>query len=383
MQNTRTKANKPRRVLLLLLVLALVGWFLRPTPPLYTVTDLGTPPGSPAVEAAAVNNQGQILVNELAQISGSRGIPQPSTFVFQDGVLTPLPQPTNLDVGGSAINDQGQVTGAISTSQRENQAFLFSAGRRHGLGTLPGYAGSFGTGINGRGQIVEAVYVSNSQVAGSPKCAFFYSGGRMTALPLLPGKPESQAHGINASGQVVGDCTQGFSISRAFLYESSTRKMTALPLPPGYSNSHARAINDLGEVIGEVDGAQPGGHAALWQGGTVRDLGTLPGTNMSIGLAINNQGQAVGNSFVDHDAVWPRFLRYLQRFQGRHAAGAVSSGEAAWVTRDGKITDLNALIPASSGWELEEAHGINDRGQIVGRGLHQGQERAFLLTPLP
>jgi probable HAF family extracellular repeat protein len=42
---------------------------------------------------------------------------------------------------------------------------------------------------------------------------------------------------------------------------------------------------------------------------------------------------------------------------------------------------LNTLIPEDADWNLEEASGINDHGQIVGYGLHHGQERAFLLTP--
>ena len=46
----------------------------------------------------------------------------------------------------------------------------------------------------------------------------------------------------------------------------------------------------------------------------------------------------------------------------------------------GVLIDLNSLIPASSGWVLTEARGINESGQIVGTGVLNGQERAFLLT---
>ena len=50
-----------------------------------------------------------------------------------------------------------------------------------------------------------------------------------------------------------------------------------------------------------------------------------------------------------------------------------------WV--DGVITDLNSLIPPDSGWTLLEAHDVNENGWIVGRGLKDGQQRAFLLRP--
>jgi hypothetical protein len=49
---------------------------------------------------------------------------------------------------------------------------------------------------------------------------------------------------------------------------------------------------------------------------------------------------------------------------------------------NGQITDLNDRLPAGSGWVLTEAYGINDAGQIVGAGGHDGiYYRAFLLTP--
>jgi hypothetical protein len=39
------------------------------------------------------------------------------------------------------------------------------------------------------------------------------------------------------------------------------------------------------------------------------------------------------------------------------------------------------LIPGNSGWNLVVAYDINDSGQIVGWGYHNGLKRAFLLTP--
>jgi hypothetical protein len=43
---------------------------------------------------------------------------------------------------------------------------------------------------------------------------------------------------------------------------------------------------------------------------------------------------------------------------------------------------LNTLIPSNSGWKLQFANDINDSGQIVGRGLLNGQIRGFLLVPV-
>ncbi len=48
------------------------------------------------------------------------------------------------------------------------------------------------------------------------------------------------------------------------------------------------------------------------------------------------------------------------------------------------MSDLNDLIPPSSGWELLFAHAINASGQITGQGTNaKGERRAYLLTPVP
>jgi len=48
-------------------------------------------------------------------------------------------------------------------------------------------------------------------------------------------------------------------------------------------------------------------------------------------------------------------------------------------------TDLNLKIPIADrpNWLLQYATAINSSGQIVGYGLKNGGQRAFMLTPLP
>ena len=71
--------------------------------------------------------------------------------------------------------------------------------------------------------------------------------------------------------------------------------------------------------------------------------------------------------------------------RGQFVGTSTLAGDAeshAFVTVDGAMTDLNPLIPAGTGWRLEAAYGINDRGHIVGTGHREGiaPTRAFLLT---
>ena len=86
------------------------------------------------------------------------------------------------------------------------------------------------------------------------------------------------------------------------------------------------------------------------------DPGTRGGSFTSL-WAVNDKGQAVGES-TDADEV-----------------------DHAILVKNGVIHDLNNFIPADSGWVLLFADGINERGQIAGTGLRNGEVRSFLLTP--
>jgi probable HAF family extracellular repeat protein len=105
-------------------------------------------------------------------------------------------------------------------------------------------------------------------------------------------------------------------------------------------------------------------HAFAYSGGSMQDLGTLPGTSISSASDINDHGEIVG-------------------------ATAIAVGQPyyhAFLYINGQMKDLNSLIDPNSGWTLVEATGINNQGEIIGRGTNTssgGLRQAFLLTPLP
>lgn len=47
------------------------------------------------------------------------------------------------------------------------------------------------------------------------------------------------------------------------------------------------------------------------------------------------------------------------------------------------MLDLNSLLADTTGWELTSAIEINNLGQIIGSGLLNGEQRGFVLTPIP
>jgi probable HAF family extracellular repeat protein len=183
------------------------------------------------------------------------------------------------------------------------------------------------------------------------RCCPSYS---ITDLGTLGGTI-SEADAINSTGQVAGGATVDASgHDHAFLYSGG--HMTDLGTLPGDIVSGATALNSSGQVVGNSTSFAGIRRAFLWQSSTgMIDLGNLGGSSTSA-QAINNAMQVVG--------------------AGTTAAGAWH----AWLWQNNAMTDLNTLIPASSGWVLTEAEGINDNQQIVGQGTINGQSHAFFWT---
>lgn len=229
------------------------------------------------------------------------------------------------------------------------------------------------------------------------------------------------ARGINASGYVTGNAT--FTtvfgpdlVDHAFIYHDW--KMTDIgnlctvcPTDALYCarcRSAGHAINDSGQVTGtsQFSISSYHSHAFLYSNGKMTDLGTLGGGDTSTGYGINASGQVVGSSYIAGNITQHAFLYSdgkmidLGTLNGgsSQARGINANGDIvgfasypsyyesihAFLYRNGVMTDLNDLLPADekSRWTLHRAYGINDAGQIVGVGFHNGSIRAFLLSPI-
>ena len=80
------------------------------------------------------------------------------------------------------------------------------------------------------------------------------------------------------------------------------------------------------------------------------------------GVALNRLGIKVGTA------------------QTNATGGTFTSRAVQWDVAN-SIMDLNALLPANSGWVLTSAIGVNDSGFIVGYGTKNGLTKPFLLAP--
>ncbi|HSM58366.1 MAG TPA: clostripain-related cysteine peptidase [Candidatus Sulfomarinibacteraceae bacterium] len=312
----------------------------------YNITDLGTLGGATTARG----------INELGQVVGNSGV---HAFLWLPDPAYGLPAGMNElgTLGGNVsaaydINDQGQVAGWANTTGGDRRAFLWlpqpdydlPAGMND-LGHLGGST-SQAYAINNEGHVAGA-----SSLANGDTHAFRWMNSVMTDLGTLGGS-FSLAHGLNDQGQIVGEAlVENDDAYHPFLWHGGS--MIALPTLGGGEDSAALDINDAGDVVGYSE--DPVDQPILWSP-TMIELDTLAGGSGLV-RAINNSGQMVGSSSdADHQ---------------QHAV--------LW--ENDTITSLNDLIDPDSGWHLQIAHDINDAGQIVGRGIYDGQVRGFLLTP--
>ena len=293
---------------------------------------------------------------------------------------------------GYGINEEGQVVGA-SQSGSYMYAFLWDDGTMTNLGALGAY-GSWAYDINDAGQVVGGSVVNDQ----SHNHAFrWQQNGGMQDLGTLGG-PISYAFEINSAGQTAGYAWNAEGIQHAVRGGSGGIVDLGDLDPVWPAVSAAYGLNDAGQVVGGSYNASVNFHAFLWNNGSMQDLGTLGG-DLSEAEAINENGQVVGVSRLADNTtnrafLWNGSMQNLGALTFTHSTaydindkgqvvGALQTGPTshAFVWANGQMQDLNNLIPANSGWVLQEAHAINNKGRIVGFGVINGQTRAFLLKP--
>jgi probable HAF family extracellular repeat protein len=262
-----------------------------------------------------------------------------------------------------------------------------------------GAYGSDAIAINSLGQVAGEIGVAASEIRGiraEPNSTY----NPADAFPTLGG-PESRAYGINDAGQVVGFALDSANNPRAFRTAPNAPFNPATDVLDDWTyNSQAMAINNFGQVVGTFCSVALGCGAFRIE----PNKKLTPGDrlNASTAVAINDLGQVTGTSGIHAYRTRPGAplnaipedlgtLGGLESWgQGINSAGDVVGGSTtpdgklhAFLFTNGRIWDLNDLIPPGSGWVLEHGSAINNAGQIVGNGRYMGASRSFRLDPAP
>jgi probable HAF family extracellular repeat protein len=353
---------------------------------------------------------------------------------------------TVVDLGalpGSTFSQSGEIseTGVIaglSIGKDGNQHPVLWIGRHifdlSPFGTQGVNAQAFG--VNSAGVVSVQAESLAADPNGEDFCAYgthrqckaaFWHGGKIRRLPTLGGN-NSTVGNVNAFGVISGvaetratesDClvpfqTLGFE---GVLWRPDGRVRALRPLS-GDTVSLALWVNNKGQATGASgfcsNTALPplafGPHAVMWDtDGSVHDLGNLGSEASNAGLAINNLGQVVGASSLQSDStpfyktdgfLWSKEhgMVDLGTLAGDVASGALGINDRTEVTglsadasgnpravywRNGKIYELNTIVPADSPMYLLVGQSINDRGEITGFGVVKatGDIHAFRAIP--
>jgi probable HAF family extracellular repeat protein len=304
-------------------------------------------------------------LNDSGVIAGDYGcLAFDDRAFFWDGRLIPIPTPLEQpDSRALDVNNTLHVVGwmrdyDVGSSRR---GFLYHDGRTLDLGTLPGGNYSEALSINDAG--IVCGYWGNS-VVGNPALLAFIWDGQMADLSLPTG-PNNVANDINTQSVICGWMGQiDYLNATAFLWNDGV--VTEFGIPTGAQATEAKALNDLNQVCGVIHYPNHDGPLIrkpfVWVDGVMTELPVLPGYVNGFALDIANGGTVIG-----------------------YCTGGQPEGDIqpAFIWRDGVMTSLGDLIPDDSEVTLVTANAINNAGQITGRGSIDGDDVAFLLTPIP
>jgi hypothetical protein len=254
----------------------------------------------------------------------------------------------DLQQGDEEVSDDRPVW--YSPSGEGHQVPIFQETIKNKEGE-PMDVGGLGYGIDDKGDVVGIGVVEADEEASLR--GFFAAGG---GTPVAVGESDRPSGGasdifaVNGAGEMVGSTSEIMgheepTNTKYYLWKSPS----AAGIPLNFDEP-TRAIASDGSVAGYRGGQlylrTPDGKETAVTG--------LTQANLTLG--INSSHQVVG-------------------------AETVKGAEHAAVWRAGTVTDLNALLPAGSGWVLQRASAINDSGEIAGVGSYEGTTRAFLLKP--
>jgi len=318
-------------------------------PPLYTITELGSP--TRGTIGSDLNANGVVV-----------GIRYLTGFSWSDAAgytrLRDLPGGSTSS-NGLSVNDVGVSVGQ-SHSDLGTRATIFGpSGKAHDLGAMfPGATQSVAKSISNSGYVV-GLYSSSGN--GSSDSAFRWSASTGMQHIAGPGADAwyATADGVNNSGAVVGlhQTISGGSFGYVWTPEAG---LYDIP-----DTQWAFAINDVGQVVGSADPLPASSRTGAFVWSRSAGLVRLPAPAGFAGNcsadAINSLGQIVG---------WCDALDAFGGWADRHAV--------LWLPENGQYvqTDLDLWVyPAedrqynactgSNRTVLRRAVAINDGGQIL------------------
>jgi probable HAF family extracellular repeat protein len=380
-------------------------------------TNLGVLPQNPATGAQApcldcawsswafwISDNGLVAgESENNAIDSLVGAPSSLAVLWKDGKIINLGTLGGNESVAGAVNNRGEVVGAalnaisdpypgrypdseyfIFGNGTESHAFLWRGGTMQDLGTLGG-PDSAAFLVNERGQVAGASdvdFASNVVTGGPTVHPFLWQHGKM--IDLVAHAPEGMFGGtygsvsaLNDGGQLAGTMNLTGDLTwHSFLWDGG--KLTDLGTLGGAITT-AIGMNNSGHIVGRSDvtalcescpaGDQKQLHRPFfWKDGVITDVGVITGDNAGSAYSVNSSDQVVGRSTL------------CSKVNPDDSCEGASYHAFLW--ENGSMADLQTLILPGSGFTVNNAVNINDRGEIAGYGtISNGDNHVILLIP--
>ena len=227
------------------------------------------------------------------------------------------------------------------------------------------------------------------------------AGYRIRELPLLMVGGGNRAHAINDAGQVAGSASYAQGKENTVLWvkehavvwdpEGVIKDLGCLP---GGNMSWANDINDAGQIVGWSNATSTeqlrDKHAVLWEkDGSVKEILAIPDDESSEALAINNRGQVVGRRSRGA-FLWSAETGMVDLKPQGSAVAINDSGQIAGCRYNADMKPRPVMWDSNgNGKDLTPVLGdgdtsisaINESGDIVGTRTKDGRNAAFLWSP--
>lgn len=199
------------------------------------------------------------------------------------------------------------------------------------------------TGMNNAGQMVGFAGTATGGVH-----AVLYSGGVLEDLGAFGGS-SSYGNAINDAGTIVGTFITATGEHHGFRYGVGS----FIDVGAGTTGE---GINQRGDIVGSRQDEQ-GMHGYIHIDGALRDLNNLRTGNQGIAVDVNDAGEAVGTSTLDHASINPPVHPFLYRKGNTLNIGGLGDN---YITTGAAINNAGQIAGASEG--LDGGHAFLDRG---------------------
>lgn len=302
--------------------------------PAYDIVNVGILNGDNASVGLGISSDGKVVGYSTSNVGAVRA------FLWQSGTIIDLNRrPSDIGARAICVNSSGLAGGGSIVNSTATFPVLFSYGTVTQVATQFGNTSGAVTSINDK----------SSYLVGNA----LNIGGSLTVLSNFTAATGSGA--LNANNEVAG-----YADTKAVIWRSAGN-FTA-DLPTGYDIARGTAVSDDETLVGYAykkdDDTTKIGFVVPSAGGTFV-IPALDSDPVTMPTGANAIGQVVGTS-------------------------TSSSGSTRGFLYAGGITrSLSSLVPSTLGWQITQANGINNLGQIVATGVRNGTSHALLLSPRP